>query len=188
MVAHSISGFRLVIHSLQHQKRVRMREDVQHDAWGVSECSYSPVLSCLVLRLPYMSALLLELREHFSQPATEVDPQSPNMNCVAVADPSVTCMCTLSWHQDSITHSLSSWSDRLGHQFVVRRWITKSCSKSSGVGVKPWTIQSICLVANCILSILSIIVREDQRFSRECKWSGKCCQEELPLYRKMLFR
>lgn len=43
-------------------KRVRMREDVQHKAWGASECSYSPVLSCLVLRLPYLSALLLELR------------------------------------------------------------------------------------------------------------------------------
>lgn len=36
-------------------------------------------LSCLVQRLPYLSALLLELREQFSKHTREVDPQTPLM-------------------------------------------------------------------------------------------------------------
>lgn len=150
---HSISGFRACYSQPAAPKSVRMREDVQHKAWGVLGCSYSPVVTCLVQRLPYLSTLPRELRNCRQDRWIH---SHPLRTVFSFADSAVTCICTLTWHlwrlpslQDSITRSFSLWSDRFRHQLVVWHWISKSCSKSSGSGVKSW----VSLVAGYILSM-----------------------------------
>lgn len=84
-----------------------------------------------------------------------VDPQSPITYCVFCCRFSgdlymYTDLAPVKTSlQDSITRSFSLWSDRFRHKLVVWHWISKSCSKSSGSGVKSW----VSLVAGYILSM-----------------------------------
>lgn len=133
-------------------------------------CFRVQLLACRDLFISEIAILVNASARTENLQTRQVDPQSPITFCVfcsrfsgdlymyADLAPAETSL------QDSITRSFSLWSDRFRHQLVAWHWISKSCSKSSGSGVKSWAR----LVAGYILSM-----HNNHQRGSVLSWEGK---------------